>query len=292
MSSDLSPRILIAEGNTRARNEKLVSLGARTGSGCYQQAVQYVYPAARVDILHAADLDTTLPKGADLASYDGFVMGGSGLNLPGEGAKDPHVSQQVELAKAVFEAGVPFLGSCWGLQIATVAAGGVVGVSPRGREMGVARKIAVTPEGRGSGLFEGKASVFDSPAIHFDEVTHLPSGSIALATNGHTSIQAASIKFRGGTFWGVQYHPEFDMDHMAVLIRSYVEPLVGEGFFADEEAAFALAAQLDTLHQNPTRQDLGWLLGIDADVLDPRIRYREIENWVKCLVLPRMTERG
>ena len=71
-----------------------------------------------------------------------------------------------------------------------------------------------------------------------------------------------------------------------------VEPLVGEGFFADEEAALAHAAQLDTLHQNPTRQDLGWLLGIDADVLDPRIRYREIENWVKRMVLPRMIERG
>jgi len=292
MSRDLSPRILIAEGNTRERNEKLTSLGARTGSLCYKQAVQYVYPAARIDIVAAADLDTSLPNGAELASYDGFVMGGSGLNLPGDGANDPHVRQQVDLAKAVFESGVPFLGSCWGLQIAAVAAGGVVGVSPRGRELGIARKIAVTPEGRGSGLFEGKASVFDSPAIHFDEVTHLPSGSIALATNGHTSIQAASITFRGGTFWGVQYHPEFDLDHMAVLIRSYVAPLVGEGFFANEDAALAHATQLDTLHQNPTRQDLGWLLGIDADVLDPRIRFREIENWVRRLVLPRMAQRG
>jgi GMP synthase (glutamine-hydrolysing) len=285
-----SPRILVAEGNTRQRNEKLVAMGARTGSGCYQQAIKFLFPSADVDILAAADLDTSMPDGKGLADYDGFVMGGSGLNIPG-GDDDPHVRQQIELGKAVFEAGVPFLGSCWGLQIAAVATGGQIGVSPRGRELGIARKITVTPEGRGCGFFEGKSTVFDSPAIHFDEVTHLPTGSVALATNGHTSVQAASIKHKGGTFWGVQYHPEFDMAHMADLICSYTAPLVSEGFFADTEAAIAYAAQLDTLHQNPSRQDLGWMLGIDQDVLDPRIRFREIENWVTHQVLPRTTQR-
>jgi len=286
-----SPRILIAEGNTRERNEKLVSAGARTGSGCYQQAVKFLFPDARVDILAAADLDARMPDGKAIADYDGFIMGGSGLNLPG-GEQDPHICQQVELAKTVFEAGVPFLGSCWGLQVAAAASGGRVAVNPRGRELGIARKISVTPEGRGCGLFDGKASVFDSPAIHFDEVTHLPAGGVALATNGHTSVQAASISFRSGTFWGVQYHPEFDLAHMADLIRGYHELLVSEGFFQDTPAALAHATQLDVLHQNPDRMDLAWLLGIDQDVLDPRIRYREIENWIRRQVIPAITLRA
>ena len=287
----VSPRILIGEGNTRQRNEKLLAAGARTGSACYQQAVKYLFPSARVDILMVADLDTQMPDGKVLADYDGFVLGGSGLNLPG-GEHDPHVRQQVELGKAVFEAGVPFLGSCWGLQVAAAATGGQVGVNPRGRELGIARKISLTPEGRGCGFFDGKVSVFDSPAIHFDEVTHLPSGSIILAENGHTSVQAASIKHQKGTFWGIQYHPEFDLAHIADLVRSYTNLLVGEGFYKDYDAALKHAGQLDVLHQNPERQDLAWLLGVDRDVLDPRIRYREIENWVVHQVLPRMAHRA
>jgi len=286
-----SPRILIAEGNTRQRNEKLLSMGARTGSGCYQHAVKFLFPSARIDILAAADLDSKMPNGKELSDYDGFIMGGSGLNLPG-GENDANVRQQVDLAKAVFAAGTPFLGSCWGLQVAAAAAGGRVAVSPRGRELGLARKISLTPEGRASGLFDGKSSVFDQPAIHLDEVTHLPSGSAVLATNWHSSVQAASIKHEGGTFWGVQYHPEFDVAHLAHLIRSYREVLVGENFYADGEAALKHAGQLDVLHQDPARLDLAWALGIDQDVLDPRIRYLEIENWVERQVMPRMVQRG
>jgi GMP synthase (glutamine-hydrolysing) len=44
--------------------------------------------------------------------------------------------------------GVPVWGSCWGLQIATVALGGSVRRNPRGRELAIARAITVTEAGR------------------------------------------------------------------------------------------------------------------------------------------------
>jgi len=59
------------------------------------------------------------------------------------------VRGQLDLARAAFAARVPSFGSCWAAQIAVVAAGGIVRANPRGREMGIARKIALTPEGRG-----------------------------------------------------------------------------------------------------------------------------------------------
>ena len=58
--------------------------------------------------------------------------------------------------------------------MAVVAAGGTVRANPRGREMGIARKIALTPEGRGHPLYAGKGSVFDAFISHVDEITHLP----------------------------------------------------------------------------------------------------------------------
>lgn len=286
-----APRLLVAEGNPRERIQRLADFGGATGSERYRSALTYLYPDAVVDIVEAAEADATLPAGSDLAAYDGVVIGGSALNVPG-GDDDPMVQRQITFTKAVFDAGVPFLGSCWGLQLAAAAAGGRVAASRRGREVGFARKIAVTREGRGSLFFEGKSNVFDSPAIHYDEVTHLPPGGVVLAANSHCAIQAAAINFLGGSFWGMQYHPEFDLPHIAALMNCYAEAMAEEGFFADTEAARDFANRLEVLDQDPSRQDLAWLLGLDDDVLDPRIRYREIGNWVKRMVLPRMIRRG
>jgi len=284
-------RLLVAEGNTQERRKRLAEGGGTDGSVAYARSLRLFQPHADITVIYAADGDDALPAGASLADYDGFVLGGSGLNLPG-GEDDPPVRRQVDLVKSVFETGLPFLGSCWGLQVAAAAAGGIVKRSPRGREMGFARKVALTPEGRSHPLFENKADVFDSPATHFDEITHLPPGSTLLATNGHSAVQAATIRFRRGTFWGVQYHPEFDLAHIAGLTRCYAEALADEGFYADRAAAIDYADSLDVLQQDPSRRDLAWLLGLDADVLDPEIRCCEIANWIERQVIPYRTARG
>ena len=44
----------------------------------------------------------------------------------------PHIDPQIELAKAVLAAKTPLFGSCWGLQVITVAAGGSVRKNPKG----------------------------------------------------------------------------------------------------------------------------------------------------------------
>jgi len=284
-------RILVAEGNTEERRRRLAEGGGTDGSVAYARSLRLVQPQADITVICPADGDGALPSGTSLADYDGFVLGGSGLNIPG-GEDDPAVRRQIDLATAVFEAGPPFLGSCWGLQVAAAAAGGIVKASPRGREMGFARKVALTPEGRAHPLFENKSGVFDSPAIHVDEVTHLPPGGTLLAANGHSAVQAAAIHFRGGTFWGVQYHPEFDIAHIAGLTRCYAEDLAGEGFYADPAAAVDYADSLDVLQQDPSRGDLAWSLGLDADVLDPHVRCREIGNWIERQVVPYRTARG
>ena len=278
-------RFLICEGNPSERNEVLVGLGGRPGSVCFHDLLKTLEPHCHVDVVYPADGEPNFPKGMSVGDYDGAVISGSGLNVPG-GEDDPRVVRQIDFARSVFEAQVPMFGSCWGLQVAASAAGGWVQASPKGNEMAIARKITLNSDGRGHPLFEGKISVFDQPAIHVDEVTHLPSGSVILAANGFCGVQAASIIHKGGVFWGVQYHPEFDLDDMARLVRRYAESLVDQGFFADEAAASEYAEWLQVLHQNPEREDLSWLLGIDADILDQRVRWREIENWITRLVRP------
>ncbi len=278
-------RILIAEGNAGHRCVELTKAGACGGAECHERTLEALFPGIAITMANVADADGALPSGADIGAFDGVILGGSALHIP-DIDTDSRIRRQIDFAAAVFETGVPFFGSCWGFQVGVAAAGGTVIESPRGRELGLARKITLTDAGRGHPMYQDKATVFDAPAVHLDEVTHLPSGSVVLASNAHCAIQAATVSHAGGTFWGVQYHPEFDLDHMAGLIGCYAEGFVKGGFFADEAAAHAHAEDFETLHNDPERQDLAWLLGIDDDVLDAGRRTREIENWITRAVLP------
>src|SRR3990172_6615722 len=82
--------------------------------------------------------------GSEIEKYHGVVW--TGCNLTIYDLEDARVARQLTLARDVFEVGVPQFGSCWAAQISVVAAGGIVSAHPKGREMGLARKITLTPE--------------------------------------------------------------------------------------------------------------------------------------------------
>ena len=276
-----SPKILIADGNTKDRNDAMIAVGGELGAALYANEIRRMFPDAELVTIYPADKDDYLPKGVGLDDFNGMVMGGSGLHAFD---REPEVTRQVDLMRDALDAGVPVLGSCWGLQVAAAATGGTVNKSPRGREVGIARKISLTPSGCGHPLFADKPAVFDSPSIHYDEVTHLPSGSVILAQNAHSAVQAAVIRKSKGVFWGVQYHPEFNVPHLANLYRRYADDMLSQGYFVDEDDLERYCNELDALHQDPSRLDLRWRLGIDDDILDADLRCREIRNWVDSLV--------
>ena len=91
----------------------------------------------------------------------------TGCNLTIYHLDDERVVRMIELGRKIYEVGVPSFGTCWGIQIAAVAAGGEVKVNPKGREMGIARKIALTAQGRGHAMYDGK------PKGHAEQVLAL-----------------------------------------------------------------------------------------------------------------------
>jgi GMP synthase (glutamine-hydrolysing) len=279
------PRFLVVDGYAREGREDLRAGGATTAGVLYEQMLKKCAPGAEVDILYPADPDAALPAGAAIAQYDGIAWTGSSLTIFKD---DPRVLPQIEFAKAAYAARVPSFGSCWAAQIAVVAAGGRCAANPKGREMGLARKIALTPEGRAHPLYIGKKSVFDGFISHDDEVTHLPPNGVLLASNRYTHVQAVAVTHQGGSFWGLQYHPEYDLHELARLCYCRREKLTNLGFFRDTDAAQSFVDQLEALHQDPSRKDLAWLLGIDEDVMNEDIRLAEVRNWIQQLVIPHM----
>ena len=212
-----------------------------------------------------------------------ITMTGSALNIYDGGAP---VTRQIELAKAVFAAGVPFFGSCWGLQVAVTAAGGEVFANPRGREFGFARRILLSDAGREHRLFAGKPLTFEAPAVHRDAIAALPSGATILASNDY-GVQAASFTYGRGRFWGVQYHPEYDYRDIAAAAERYGPILVSEGMFPDPAAVAAFGAELRILQANPSDTALLWKHGLGSAMRIETLRLLEISNWLDAEVLPR-----
>ena len=248
------------------------------------RCLEHHSPGCTVDILYPADPGVSLPAGTALESYDGLAWTGSSLTVWKE--TDPDVLPQLELAKEAFRQQVPSFGSCWAAQIGIVAAGGRCVAHPFGREMGIARKIELTSEGRAHPLYMGKTTVFDAFISHDDEITHLPPGALCLASNSYTRVQAVSITHQGGVMWAIQYHPEYDLHQLARLMHCRTEKLIGLGFFQDQQDAARYIQRLESLHQSPDRKDLAWQLGVDADVMNPDVRQIEVRNWIDHLVIP------
>ncbi len=272
-------KILLMEGNIAERRAKGAALGVRSSSGIYRDSLLAHFPDLEIDIFNPED---PLPGRNALAAYDGMIISGSGLHAYDT---DFAVTNQIALVREAAEVGLPIFGSCWGLQIAAMAAGGLVEYHAQGREVGFARKIMVTEAGRNHPMFARKGPVFDAPCIHYDEVTRLPEHATLLATNAHSEVQAALIPLANSEIWAVQYHPEFDAAHLADLYRLYADDMVGQGFFADLNELEDYAARLTALDSHPDNAALAWQLGVDADITDDARRRAEIIAWVETCVI-------
>lgn len=278
-----SARILVIDGNVaEIRKRQIAALGYDSGSG-YAQVLRRIDSSLEIDIVLAADAEPKLPRGVGLESYDGVTMTGSALNIYNGGAP---VTRQIELAKAVFAAGVPFFGSCWGLQVAVTAAGGEVRANPRGREFGFARCILQSDAGRAHRLFVGKPIAFEAPTVHRDEIASLPAAAKILADNDF-GLQAAAFTHGRGSFWGVQYHPEYDYADIAAVAERYGPTLVTEGMFPDVAALAAFAGELRALQANPSDTTLLWKHGLGPAMRTEALRLCEIRNWLEAEVQPR-----
>jgi GMP synthase (glutamine-hydrolysing) len=282
-------RLLAIEGNTIESRARHQAAGGTVASENFAELLRELSPGVVVDVAYPADPGANLPDGAGLESYDGAVITGSALHIYNGG---PEIARQIELVRSVFQSGTPIFGSCWGLQLLTVAAGGSVRSNPKGRELGFARSIFLTEAGRAHPMYSGKASPFEAVAIHLDEVETLAPDTTVLALNVISGVQAAEIRVGSTVAWGVQYHPEYPLSELAAIIRRTGIKLVDEGFFIDENDLLHYASDMMKLHHAPDNKALAWRHGIDGAVLDKKMRVKEIGNWLTHQVLPVRAQRG
>ena len=283
MKDTREPSIYIFNGYPRQSRENFDRQNVGHPHDMYRGFLSRYVPKAQVKILFIADFETDLPGPDELARLDGIIWTGSDLTI--YHLDDPRVTRQIELMKSIFEVGTPCYGSCWGIQMAAVAAGGEVKKNPNGREWGVSGTISQTDSGQNSDLLKGKPKQYKGFVMHLDEVTGLPDGASLLACNDHTHVQALEVKHKNGIFWATQYHPEYNLYEMARLISARAQPLVNEGIFATVDDVQAYAAKMHALYKNPDSTQLREELDIGDDIIDARIREQELRNWIDYLVI-------
>ena len=275
-------RLLIADGNDRAGRARHVAATGKTSAEAYAEVVRDLAPEAACRLVSPADADAALPAGTELAGYDGFIVTGSELRM---GDRTPEVMRQVALMRTALEAGLRVFGSCWGVQVAAVTAGGDTAANPRGPEYGFARRIVPTGEGAGHPLLAGRSPAWDAPAIHLDAVVTPPPESRVLAENGLLAVQAIEIRHGPGLFWGTQYHPELDLDALAAMLRLTADAIVEADLAADAAGVETYADEVAALHGplDARARRIAWRHGLGPEILDAGKRRREIGNFLDGL---------
>ncbi len=276
-------RLLIADGNERPARDRHVAATRRTSAESYAAVVRDLEPEAECHLIAPADADAPSPG---LEGFDGLIFTGSTLKVSQD---SPAVHRQLALMRTALEAGLPVFGSCWGVQVAAVVAGGEAAENPRGPEYGFARAITPTEDGRGHPLLAGRPATWDAPAIHSDAVLVPPPGARVLAGNRVLGVQAIEITHGRGWFWGTQYHPELDLDELAAMLRLCGSAVVEAGLAKDEAAVRDYAGEVEALHGEGAAAplSLAWRHGVGPEVLEAPLRRREIGNFLERLAADR-----
>ena len=128
--------------------------------------------------------------------------------------------------------------------------------------------------------------MFNEPTVHLDEVETLAPGMTVLATNTMSAVQSAAIHTGGSVAWAEQYHPEYPLREVAVIVRRMGARLIEECFLCGLDDIKSFAADLDILDSDPGCKRLTWRHGISESILDKKLRVSEIANWIEFQVLP------
>lgn len=226
------PRILVVE-HQESCPAHLVG-GWLRDAGC---TLEVCRPYAGDELPALTTYDAVLVLGGDMGAHD-----------------DDRVAWLAPLKERLREAvaaGTPLLGICLGHQLLAAALGGRVARNPRGQTVGL-QPLGWGEQAADDDWVAGRTGT--EVAVHWnnDVVVELPPGAVVLARTPDGAVQVARFAPRA---WGIQAHPEVDVDILRRWAESDRDDHVSMGIDTErvlaeiEQAGPALAAHWRPLVQ-------------------------------------------
>lgn len=234
------------------------------------------------EICFPADTGQPLPDSTSLRQFDGMLWSGTSLSV---NDAVPGMQRQIELMQSAYNAGLPVFGICGGLQVGVVAAGGKVIRNPRGLQSPVARQIKIRREAMNHPMFQYRDLSFDAFCDHFDLVSRLPEGGEALAGNDSAAVQAAAFNVGQSELWGVQYHPDFGLEHFCAVSEYRRQDWIEHGLAGSDTDVDSYVSIARRLKNDPQDRAAANFLGIGKDLVDETVRRSEIRAWLTTKIL-------
>ena len=201
----------------------------KTGSTFPELAAQkgdfedWILQGMGLDRPDAAIIDVTQQEALPAyAAISGIVITGSHDMVTDGHAWNERTARWL---RGAIEGRIPILGICYGHQLLAYACGGGVADNPQGREFGTV-DIQLHSEAKDDLLFGHLPNPFPAHVCHTQSVLRLPPDARLLASSAMDAHQAFVI---GECAWGVQFHPEFDVEATQAYIRTYTQVLRAQG---------------------------------------------------------------
>jgi len=181
-----------------------------------------------------------------------------------------------KLDAALFDAGVPVFGICYGFQVMAAALGGVVTKTGKSEFGRTPIEIAES-----SGLLKGLPKSFNVWMSHGDSVTQAPAGFAATAHTVDTPI--AAFESADGKFAGVQFHPEVlhSENGQEILRRWLIESVGCAPTWNSENIVAGEIARIKEI-VGPKRVLCGLSGGVDSAVAAAIVQ-KAIGNQLTCV---------
>ncbi|MGG8409713.1 glutamine-hydrolyzing GMP synthase, partial [Streptomyces sp. 12297] len=195
------------------------------------QYAQLIARRVREARVYSEIVPSTMPVSEMLAKNPkAIILSGGPSSVYEEGAP--------QLDRALFEAGVPVFGMCYGFQLMAVTLGGTVD-NTGAREYGRTPLAVSKP---GSTLFEGTPTQQSVWMSHGDACSAAPEGfTVTASTN---VVPVAAFENDEKKLYGVQYHPEvMHSTHGQQILEHFlyrgagIEPNWTTGNVIDEQVA-------------------------------------------------------
>jgi len=156
-------------------------------------------------ISYFINTEKSFPNNLTDQGFSHVIHSGSSLSIT---KLAPFTEKAGKYIRYCYQNRIAQFGICYGHQLICKALVGEQAVrsSPKGMEAGWQR-VQLTAAGIETFGVKEYEHVWQH---HFDEVIALPKGSVLLATNGHSQIQA--FVNSGRRLLGTQFHPEFDRE--------------------------------------------------------------------------------